>query len=98
MLAVRRHVRSRMRIPLEFTLKDARHVIFGFAQDISPGGLFVETEFPAPTGSIVTLRLKPPDAEDDIIATGRVRWRRRGGMGVEFTSTGVMLNSAEMIG
>jgi hypothetical protein len=90
MFAVRRHNRSPLKTPLEFTREDPRHVTFGFAKDISVGGMCVETEFPAPPRSPVVLRLDLPGLSETMILPGVVRWRRSGGMGVRFASLGTI--------
>ncbi len=87
--AVRRHTRSPVKTPLEFTREDPRQVTFGFATDIGVGGMFVETEFPAPSGSTVTVRLTLPGLVDETVALGVVRWTASKGMGVKFLSIGV---------
>src|SRR5258708_38838039 len=86
--ALRCHTRSPTRTPLEFPLHDPRQVTFGFARDISVGGIFVETEFPAPFASVVTIRMMLPGLADEMVAMGHVRWTRARGMGVEFVSVG----------
>jgi hypothetical protein len=86
--AVRSHIRSPVKTPLEFTQNDPRQVTFGFATDICIGGMFVETEFPAPLGSSVTVRVSLPGLEDETVAVGVVRWTRHKGMGIKFLSIG----------
>jgi hypothetical protein len=86
--AVRRHTRSPVKTPLEFTQSDPRQVTFGFARDICVGGMFVETEFPAPLGTTVTLRVTLPGLDDETVAVGVVRWTRHKGMGIKFLSIG----------
>jgi hypothetical protein len=61
---------------------------FGFAIDISIGGAFVETVFPAATGSDVVMRLWPSGWEEELILPGFVRWTGAQGMGVEFAAVG----------
>jgi hypothetical protein len=86
--AVRRHTRSPVKTPLEFTRDDPRQVTFGFATDICVGGMFVETEFPALPGSTVTVRVTLPGLVDETVALGVVRWTRSRGMGISFLSIG----------
>jgi PilZ domain len=84
----RRYLRRPVKTPLEFTPWDPRRITFGFATDISVGGAFVETHFPAASGSEVVIRLWPAGWEEEVILPGVVRWARSGGMGVEFVSVG----------
>lgn len=63
----------------------------GFAGDIGTGGLFVATILLVHTGAHVEVTFSLPDGQDDITATGVVRWVREtgrpsapAGYGVEF--------------
>jgi hypothetical protein len=82
----RRFPRSPLRRPIEFTGADPRNVTFGFATDLSFGGAFVQTVFPARCGSAVVLRLWRPGWAAELHLHGVVRWSGPGGMGVEFAS------------
>lgn len=92
----RRYLRRPVKTPLEFTPWDPRRITFGFATDISAGGTFVETHFPAALGSEVVLRLWPSGWDEEMILPGIVRWASSNGMGVEFISLG--LNEKKAIG
>jgi hypothetical protein len=80
----RRFPRSRLRTPLEFSGADPKNVTFGFALDLSLGGAFVQTAFPARSGSGVVLRLWRPGWAAELHLHGVVRRACPGGMGVEF--------------
>jgi len=84
----RRYPRSQVKTPLEFTPWDPRRITFGFAMDISVGGAFVETDFPATAGTEVVVRMWPAGWEEELILPSVVRWACSGGMGVEFISVG----------
>ena len=84
----RRHSRTWVRAPVEFTLWDPKQITFGFATDVSIGGAFVETTFPSPSGSKIVLRLWWPGREEEVLLPSVVRWTGKGGMGVEFVSIG----------
>jgi len=84
----RRHLRRPVKTPLEFTPWDPRCITFGFAMDISMGGVFVETVFPAARGSDVVMRLWPSGWDEELILPGVVRWTDGHGMGVEFAAVG----------
>jgi type IV pilus assembly protein PilZ len=84
----RRYLRRPVKTPLEFTPWDPRCIIFGFATDISFGGAFVETVFPASSGSDVVMRLWPSGWDEELILPAVVRWTSADGMGVEFAAIG----------
>jgi len=84
----RRHPRIALRSPVEFFAADPRHVTFGFATDVSAGGVFVQTPFPAPRGRKVVLRVWRPGWTEEVLLRGVVRWTGAAGMGVKFTSLG----------
>jgi uncharacterized protein (TIGR02266 family) len=87
----RRQARVPVRTPLEFTIADPKNVTFGFVTDLSAGGAFVQTAFPAPLGRAVVLRVWRPGWHEEVLLQGVVRWVRADGadgMGVEFTAIG----------
>ena len=84
----RRHHRFPLKNVVEFTRWDPKNNVFGFATDISVGGAFVETAFPAPPGSQIVVRMWPPGWATEMLLPGVVRWGTDGGMGVEFTTVG----------
>jgi type IV pilus assembly protein PilZ len=61
-----------------------------FTQNINEGGLFVETETPHPTGTVVWLQFRVPGSDDPLDVEGRVVWTQdsssgeSSGMGIEF--------------
>lgn len=84
----RRHPRNELKTPVEFTAANPKVVTFGFAIDLSSGGAFVQTHFPAPKGTAVVLRLWRPGWATELSLPGVVRWARPGGMGIEFDAVG----------
>ncbi len=86
--AGRRHHRFPLRNVVEFTRWDPKNNVFGFATDISVGGAFVETAFPAEPGSQIVVRVWPPGWPSEMLLAGTVRWGSGAGMGVEFTGVG----------
>jgi hypothetical protein len=84
----RHHHRFHLKVPVEFTRWDPKNNTFGFATDISVGGAFVETAFPAPLDADVVVRVWPPGWAEELLLAGVVRRTVAGGMGVEFTSVG----------
>ena len=76
-----------------FALKGASTSASGIGRDISIGGMFIQTEQPAPFGAdvIVRVRLRTPSKDDqDFDLPGVVRWVRSGGMGVQFGLLGAL--------
>ena len=61
-----------------------------FSRDINEGGLFIETDFPCPLGTGVSLSFQLPGTDETIETTGRVVRETSGsldqpaGMGIEF--------------
>jgi hypothetical protein len=84
----RYHHRFQLKIPVEFTRWDPKNHVFGFATDISVGGTFVETAFPAPLDSDVVVRLWPPGWAEELLLAGVVRRTSNRGMGIQFRSVG----------
>lgn len=71
--------------------KPTRDYLDELARNISPRGLFIESEHPPATGTVLRLeiRVQPRDGEPhSVFAKAIVRWRQRWsrprGMGVEF--------------
>jgi hypothetical protein len=86
--AARRHHRFPLKSAVEFTRWDPKNHVFGFATDISVGGAFVETAFPAPLGSQIVVRVWPPGWATEMLLPGVVRWESSAGMGVQFVVVG----------
>lgn len=45
----------------------------GVARNISAGGMFVELIAPPPIGSVVTVRFRIPDSDEDVVARAEVK-------------------------
>jgi PilZ domain len=88
MRSERRLIRFALKAPIEFNLRDPSKSFFGFATDISVGGAFIETAFPAPPVTHVDLRMWPWGWGEEVVVAGLVRWRGEAGMGVQFVSVG----------
>jgi uncharacterized protein (TIGR02266 family) len=76
----RKHPRVRLATQVECEAA----MILTFSRDVSAGGMFVETNTPLPTGTILTLRFNL-DYETSVVAKAVVTYRiRKFGMGVHF--------------
>jgi hypothetical protein len=77
----RRYERSRLIIDVYFNGSDLTGV--AGTKDISPGGLYMNTQAEIPEGSVLTLRI--PLAGRDIVCNGEVVYSNPGrGVGVNF--------------
>jgi hypothetical protein len=77
----RRYERSRLIIDVYFNGADLTGV--AGTKDISPGGLYMNTQAEIPEGSVLTLRI--PLAGRDIVCNGEVVYSNAGrGVGVNF--------------
>ncbi len=70
--------------------KDAREYFKGVIENIGLGGMFIDTDYPLPKGSMVTIHFKSNKEVDaqPVIANGLVCWTQKlmrpHGMGVDF--------------
>jgi len=85
----RRHsARENIKVPVDYSAVDA--FFSEFTTNINEGGMFIETETPAPLDANVQLQVRLPDLQKPIQLGGRVAWVSDGkagtppGMGVEF--------------
>ncbi len=69
---------------MQFTSPDQGEKVPGVSRDLSLGGMFVETAFPAALGAPVLLRFTLPGHPGLLLVSGTVRWTSAGGMGVQF--------------
>ncbi|HEX8457108.1 MAG TPA: PilZ domain-containing protein [Pyrinomonadaceae bacterium] len=77
----RLHDRARLIIDVFFDGADGTAV--ASTKDISPGGLYMNTQTALPEGALLTLRL--PFAEGDVVVNGEVVYSNPGlGVGVRF--------------
>ena len=71
-------------VPVHFTSKGSLDKIPGVSKDISLGGMFIDTAFPAPFGAAVLVGLTLPGQQAAVLLSGTVRWTSPSGMGVQF--------------
>lgn len=88
----RRHARAAIDLPVSFVVKGKNESKTGIGKDLSLGGMFVETETPAPFGAdvLVQVRLQTPRGDQDFTLPAVVRWVRSDGMGVQFGLLGAL--------
>ncbi|MBX3260775.1 MAG: PilZ domain-containing protein [Labilithrix sp.] len=93
MIEKRRYARASIDLPVQFAVKGGAEAARGIGKDISIGGMFIETDTPAPFGAdvVVRVRLRTPSSDgQDFDLPGVVRWVRAGGMGVQFGLLGAL--------
>ena len=83
----RQHPRKELHPPVAFQLAGGPRVD-ATCHDISLGGLFIETNQPAPFGSEITVYLTLPGLKTEVVVKSRVRWTKPTGMGVQFGMMG----------
>lgn len=98
-IAKRKDRRAQSRVPmqLEVQYRIKQNYLVDLSQDISPGGIFINTPSPLPKGTEVELNFKDHHQDRHVTAEGRVVWSNpkktkgdaRQGMGIEFTRVDV---------
>lgn len=84
----RLHKREDLKIPVDYSAVDA--FFSEFTTNINEGGMFIETDAPAPLDSEVQLQFRLPNLDRPVKVSGRVAWVSDGkgespaGMGIEF--------------
>lgn len=73
---------------VEFTSRDSWENVAGVATDISLGGMFIETSFPAAFGVSILVGFTLPGHSTSMLVSGTVRWTGKNGMGVQFGMLG----------
>lgn len=90
MIEKRKHTRVRIETPLLFQVKGRSRERPGVGKDISVGGMFIETDAPAPFGSELLIRIRLEGSDKHLLLRGVVRWVVSGGMGVQFGLLGAL--------
>jgi uncharacterized protein (TIGR02266 family) len=84
----RRSSRAPIVVRIEYATVDA--LFSDFTRNINEGGVFIETDAPAPLDSAVHLRFRLPGTREALRVSGRVAWiandpsGKPSGMGIEF--------------
>ncbi|MEZ4294526.1 MAG: PilZ domain-containing protein [Polyangiaceae bacterium] len=80
----RQHPRRSIELPAAFQFEGGDRVPASL-RDVSLGGVFLETEAPAPYGARIVIHVKLPGLKDESTIQATVRWVKKGsGMGVQF--------------
>ncbi len=74
---------------VEFKRNGTTEAISGYVQNISIGGMFIESETVLAFGDEVSVRFAPTSASGTFELPAVVRWTTPSGMGVQFKSIGV---------
>jgi uncharacterized protein (TIGR02266 family) len=83
----RKHPRTQVTAPVTFKVDDGPWVT-AESQDISLGGMFVQTSMPAPYGARIVVRMQLPGLRQEAELEAVVRWSKSTGMGVQFGRMG----------
>jgi len=78
----RKHVRKPFLMAVDYSTQD--HVYKDFIQDVSTGGVFIETHMPFTVGQEVSLTFPLPNYQKHIKVTGEVVRSTTQGVGVKF--------------
>jgi len=78
----RKHVRKPFLMTVDYSTQD--HVYKDFIQDISTGGVFIQTHMPFTVGQEVSLTFPLPNYQKHIKVTGEVVRSTTQGVGVKF--------------
>jgi len=65
---------TRVLVNLEVDYGDKNNFLFASIRDISATGIFVYTNSPESSGTLLNLRFTPPDAESPLELEGKVIW------------------------
>ena len=67
------HARILTRVLVDFDSSDT--YLYDYSNDLSEGGIFIETENPLPSGSELTLRFTLPNIDRVFEVKGTVKWK-----------------------
>lgn len=85
----RKSPRRPLRMRLDYKHESGANFLFEYTQNISRGGIFIETLQPLPVGTNVVMRFTPPGEEGEIYVEGRVAWVNAVRSGEENTNPGM---------
>lgn len=78
------HERYERRIPVTILHEGREHD--GVTQNVSLGGMYLETKAQIPFGAAVKIRVRLPALKEDSVIAVTVRWVKADGIGVQFGS------------
>ncbi len=87
--------RKAMRTRMDYRNEGGGDFLYEYTQNISEGGIFIETREPLPVGTTVEMRFQPPGTEDPVEVKGKVVWinpfrpdddNPNPGMGIQFSA------------
>ena len=70
----RREERHPLRMRMDYRDATGGNFLYEYTQNISAGGIFIETREPLPVGTEVEMRFQPPGANEVIEVAGKVMW------------------------
>lgn len=80
----RREHRAHLELPVRFSTGTGEALVAGRARNLSIGGMFIETDRPAPFGASIVVQLALPEMHELAELSATVRWTNADGMGVQF--------------
>lgn len=83
----RKYLRQRVALPVAYQTADGVRVE-ATCNDVSLGGMFVETASPLSFGTPVKILVRLPGTKTETVLSAVVRWTTPNGMGVQFGSMG----------
>jgi len=66
--------RHPLRTRMDYRDATGGNFLYEYTQNISAGGIFIETREPLEVGTVVEMRFQPPGADEPIEVTGKVMW------------------------
>lgn len=91
----REHKRRPLRLQLNYRDATGGNFLYEYSQNISKGGIFIETDSPLPTGSSLVVRFQDPASDSPLDVEGEVVWvnefeaggdNPNPGMGIQWTN------------
>ncbi len=70
----REYQRRPLRLQLNYRDATGGNFLFEYSQNISKGGIFIETDTPMPSGANIVIQFQAPGSDDKIEVEGEVVW------------------------
>jgi molecular chaperone DnaK len=81
----RKHARTRVSLLVQYRFNSLEDFLAEYSVNLSPGGIFISTDRPAPVGTMLYVQFSLKDGSKLIEGMGRVARVEPKGMGIEFT-------------